>query len=157
LELEAQAATEANERAAAADKAAKEKFAEQMEMERLKFLRRQLEASERATTVTMEILSKPVPRDTRPDHASRLLAVAYHIGGGALGLQATLAGNGFPAGSAPVNIVVALTYDERSRRVDDIKKQFLETHDHTQKERLLCEINERTAEWDRRNGVNGGE
>jgi hypothetical protein len=57
----------------------------------------------------------------------------------------------------PINITTHLTYDATSYEVDQIKKQFLETHDHPQKERLLREIDERAAEWDRLNGSNNGE
>jgi hypothetical protein len=49
-DLETQAAIAANERAAAADQAAKRKFAEQLEAERVAFVRRELSAAEKATS-----------------------------------------------------------------------------------------------------------
>jgi hypothetical protein len=86
--------------------------------------------------------------------AAKLFSVAHNIGSSALGLPGANFNVGGP-GTGAANTVVALSYDETSRRVDDIKKQFLLEHDHPQRERLLAEIDQRTAEWDRRNGENG--
>lgn len=156
MELEAQAALAENERAAQADAAAKKETALLIERERLRFVRRQITASERATEVALQILNQPFG-DSKPDSAAKLFSVAHNIGSSALGLPGashSLEVSGI--GAPPVNIAVVLEYDAQSFRTDEIQKQFLIAHpEHAQPERGLREITERQSEWVRRNGANG--
>jgi hypothetical protein len=153
--LETAEALAANERAAKADRKAKEETALLIERERLRFVRREIEAAELVAAKALEILRQPYGNCT-PDDAAKLFSVAHNIGSSALGLPGashSLEVSGL--GAPPVNITTHLTYDATSYKVDQIEKQFLLEHDHPQKERLLREIETRQSEWDRRNGENG--
>jgi len=154
-DLEAQAAVDKNARAAEANRKAKEETALLIERERLRFVRREIEAAKLVTAKALEILQQPYASCT-PNDAAKLFSVAHNIGSSALGLPGashSLELSGF--GAPPINITTHLTYDATSYKVDQIEKQFLLEHDHPQKERLLREIETRQSEWDRRNGENG--
>ena len=152
-ELETAELLAANERAAEADRKAKEAVALRIEKARAEFVDREILAARLATERALEILKTSIDRCT-PDDAAKLFAVAHSIGSAALGLPGqnlNIAG----IGASPVNIVTHLTYDAMSYKVDQIQKEFLLEHEHTQKERLLAEIDQRAAEWERLNGSNG--
>jgi hypothetical protein len=154
-EMTAMAAAEENERNAEADLLAKQETALLIERERLRFVRRQIAASERATEVAMQILNSPHLNCTPPE-ASRLLAVANSIGGSALGIPSSHALEVSGIGASPVNITMAMSYDAQSFRNDEIQKQFLlENPTHPQAQRVLREIEERQAGWLAHNGSNG--
>ena len=81
IELETQAIVEENARQAEAGRKAKEKVAQLIETEKLRFIQRQIRASERATEKALEILDQPMG-DSRPDSAAKLLSAGNVIGSG---------------------------------------------------------------------------
>ncbi len=150
-ELEVRALTEENERMAQADREAKRKFAEMIEAEKLKFVRRTIEAAELITQKALEILRQPSGNCT-PDDAAKLFSVGHSIGSAALNLPGqNLMLQGF-VGSAAAVINVVVKKDAQSRKVDEIEAEYLAKRpDHPQAERRLREW----ATW--LNGSDDGE
>jgi hypothetical protein len=146
-ELTARAAIEENERRAQADAEAKKEVAQQIERERLRFVQRQITASEAITQRALEILRLPIG-DTKPDAAAKLFAVAYTIGGHSLNLPGAAPFDLQPTGQRQqVNIVIQR--DDQSDRVAKVYADFFsqpENSGHAQAQRFVREYRELVAE-----------
>ena len=150
MALEAQAALAENDRAAQADAEAKKETALLIERERLRFVRRTIEAAELITKKALEILRQPYG-DCTPDDAAKLFSVGHSIGSAVLnlpGANLSVQGLGSPA-SAVINVV--MRKDAQSRMVDEIEAEYLAAHpDHPQAARRLRDYDEQ------RDAGNGG-
>ena len=152
IELETQARIQENQRQAEADRKAKEETARMIERERLRFVRREIEAAELVTAKALEILRQPYDNCT-PTDAARLFAVGHQIGASALGLPGSNLGVGMSGIAPPVNIQIHLTRDETGDRVQRIQYEFLKKHmEHPQAARFIAQYE---AEYGQSNGENG--
>jgi hypothetical protein len=123
-----------------------------IERERLRFVRREIEAAELVTAKALEILRQPYDNCT-PTDAARLFAVGRQIGASALGLPGSNLGVGVSGIAPPANIQIHLTRDETGDRVQRIQYEFLKKHmEHPQAARFIAQYE---AEYGQSNGENG--
>jgi hypothetical protein len=145
-ELEVTALEQANEAQRIADQKAKEEVAQQIERERLRFIRRQIEASERATAKALEILNQPYGECTPPE-AARLLAVGQSIGASLFGLQsATLHGELQTAGQRQVTNIILTRDGESDKAARVYYDYFRQNPTHPQSARFCSEWEQLCAE-----------
>jgi hypothetical protein len=129
-----------------------EETARMIERERLRFVRREIEAAELVTAKALEILRQPYDNCT-PTDAARLFAVGHQIGASALGLPGSNLGVGVSGIAPPANIQIHLTRDETGDRVQRIQYEFLKKHmEHPQAARFIAQYE---AEYGQSNGENG--
>jgi hypothetical protein len=140
------------ERSRAADLAAKQLTAEEIERARMEHIRRQIAAAERATKRGLELLEQP-SGDSKPAEGARLLMAGHNIASAVLGVPNANLNVAGVSGARPVNITVVLTRDEMSWRADAATRKFLEEHpEHPQYARGLKQLDENRA-FDIANGL----
>ena len=134
------------ERRAQADALAKQQVAQEIERERLRFVRRQIEASERATAKALEILNQPYGECTPPE-AARLLAVGQSIGASLFGMHgANLNGDLQPVGQRQVVNIVLARDGESDKAARVYYDFFRQNPSHPQSERSVAEWEQLCAE-----------
>jgi hypothetical protein len=116
-------------RAVTADEVVKLSLEKERERERLKFQKRAIEVSRKATERAMEILKQPL-KGTRPSDAARLLAVADVIGRRVLGLPSANVEEGTPDSSPFILQIVNREEptDEFSKQVRQNELEYLREH-----------------------------
>jgi hypothetical protein len=123
------------QRAVKADEQAKLNAAEERAREQMKFQRRALEVSRRASERGLQIL-KQSAKGSKPSDAARLLAVGDAIGRAAVGLSGESTAQTGHFGlrpTVPINIVIRMRRDEQGNEMDMKNIEFLrQSPDHPQ-------------------------